>query len=139
MASPSRALADRGPRRTEPGPVLHPMENFAVEWYRAWNAHDLDRILRHYRKDVTFRSPFVAAITGRPEGILLGRRELASYFARALTAYPDLHFEPLALFAGVSGLVLHYRSVDGLLAAEVMALDRDLHVITAAAHYDGLP
>jgi hypothetical protein len=136
MAPLSSALTERGSWLMEPGPAVQRMQSFAEEWYEAWNTHDLDRILRHYREDVTFRSPFVAAITGRQEGILLGRRELASYFERALLAYPDLRFEPLALFAEAHGLVLQYRSVDGLTAAEVMWLDRNLRVITAVAHYD---
>ncbi len=120
-------------------PTVEQAKGFAEEWYRAWNAHDLDRILSHYREDVTLSSPFVAAITGREDGTVVGRDELASYFGRALDAYPDLRFEPLALFFGAGSVVLHYRSVRGLLAAEAMELDRDLRVTTAMAHYDQLP
>jgi hypothetical protein len=111
-------------------------QEFAAEWYEAWNAHDLDRILPHYRDDVTLRSPFVVVITGREDGTIVGRDELASYFGGALDAYPDLRFEPRALFVGAGSVVLHYRSVRGLLTAEVMGLDRDLRVTTVLAHYD---
>jgi hypothetical protein len=114
-------------------------QEFAEEWYEAWNAHDLERIVSHYREDVTFRSPFVTAITGCEDGTLIGRDDLASYFGRALDAIPDLRFEPRALFVGVGSVVLHYRSARGLLAAETMSLDRDLRVSGAMAHYDQLP
>jgi ketosteroid isomerase-like protein len=134
----SRPLAASGPRPIAPGPALLRARRFAEEWYEAWNAHDLDRILSHYREDVTFRSPFVAAITGREDGALVGRDELASYFRRALEAYPDLHFEPLELFLGAGSVVVHYRSVRGSRAAEAMWLDRDLRVTIAIAHYDRL-
>jgi ketosteroid isomerase-like protein len=112
---------------------------FAEQWYEAWNVHDLERIVSHYRQDVTFSSPFVTAITGRADGTLVGQDDLASYFARALEAFPGLRFEPLALFVGVDSVVLHYRRVPGLLAAEAMCLDRDLRVGAAMAHYDRLP
>jgi len=35
-------------------------ERFAREWYAAWNAHDLDRILSHYADDVEMASPLVS-------------------------------------------------------------------------------
>jgi hypothetical protein len=114
-------------------------QEFAEEWYEAWNVHDLERIVSHYREDVTFRSPFVRAITGREDGTLIGHDDLASYCGRALDAFPDLRFEPLALFVGAGSVVLHYRSVRGFLAAEAMSLDRDLRVSGAMAHYDRLP
>jgi hypothetical protein len=114
-------------------------QEFAEEWYDAWNVHDLERIISHYREDVTFRSPFVTAITGREDGTLIGHDDLASYCGRALDAFPDLRFEPLALFVGAGSVVLHYRSVRGFLAAEAMSLDRDLRVSGAMAHYDRLP
>jgi hypothetical protein len=139
MARPSRALADSGPRLTQPGPALPQAQEFAEEWYVAWNAHDLDRILSHYRDDVTLRSPLVSAITGREDAVVVGRDALASYFRRGLETYPDLHFEPQALFVGAGSVVLQYRSVRGLLTAEVMSLDRDLRVTNVMAHYDRLP
>jgi len=46
---------------------------------------------------------------------------------------------PLALFVGAGSVVLHYRSVRGLLAAEAMTLDSELRVGAAMAHYDQLP
>jgi ketosteroid isomerase-like protein len=138
-SQPMRQLHARGPRLTQPGSALLQAQEFAEEWYEAWNTHDLDRILSHYRDDVTLRSPLAAVITGREEGIVVGRDALASYFSRGLEAYPDLRFEPLALFVGVGSVVLHYRSTRGLLTAEVMGLDRDLRVMTVMAHYDRLP
>jgi hypothetical protein len=139
MAQPSRPLGASGRRLTEPGPALPQAQEFAEEWYEAWNGHDLDRILSHYRDDVTLRSPLVPTITGQKDAIVVGRDALASYFRRGLEAYPDLHFEPLALFVGAGSVVLQYRSVHGSLTAEVMGLDRDLRVTNVMAHYDQLP
>ena len=75
---------------------------FAREWIEAWNAHDIDRILSHYREDVRFVSPF-AARRRRPHGELRGRLALRDYFERGLASYPALHFEPIAALGGDRG------------------------------------
>jgi hypothetical protein len=107
---------------------------FASEWIEAWNARDLDRIVSHYREDLVLVSPF-AARAGAPAGTIRGLAALRDYFGRALQAFPELHFEPFAALAGVDSVALHYRSVEGREAIEVMELDPDHRVRRVAAHY----
>jgi hypothetical protein len=110
-------------------------EEIAREWLAAWNAHDLEAILAHYHADVEFISPFVARLVGREDGMLRGISELRDYFGRALAAYPLLRFEEARVLIGVRSLVLQYRSVNGLVAAETMELDDSGRVVRALAHY----
>lgn len=107
---------------------------FEHEWIEAWNAHDIDRILSHYRDDVRFVSPF-AARAGAPQGELRGRPALRDYFARALASYPTLHFQPIAALGGVQSIALQYHSVEDRQAVEVMQLDARGQVRRASAHY----
>jgi ketosteroid isomerase-like protein len=107
----------------------------AEEWYAAWNAHDLERILAHYSDDVVFVSPFAVEIAGRADGRLEGIEALRAYFAAGLERFPDLEFEPIALMVGLDSLVLHYRSVQNLLAAELMHVGEDGLVTEVIAHY----
>jgi len=121
-----------------PDPIMSPPspQDFAAAWYAAWNSHDLEAILAHYAEDVVFTSPFVVRLTGDPSGTLRGRDALRGYFGKALAKYPSLHFEPLGLYTGAHSLVLHYRSVEGLLAAETMHRDaRSGHVAAVQCHY----
>jgi ketosteroid isomerase-like protein len=111
------------------------MRLLAADWYEAWNAHDLDRILSHYSEDVVFTSPFVAKLGTSPEGRLVGKAALRDYFGVALERFPDLEFEPIALLTGLNSMVLHYRSVEGRLAAELMVLGADGLVHETIAHY----
>jgi hypothetical protein len=108
---------------------------FAEAWVRAWNAHDLDAILSHYTDDVEFESPFVARLLGEPSGIVRGKDALRDYFGRGLPAYPELHFTLLGVLVGVSSVTVYYRSIQDLLAAEVMWLAADGRVTRVAAHY----
>jgi catechol 2,3-dioxygenase-like lactoylglutathione lyase family enzyme len=107
----------------------------ARAWAEAWNAHDLEAILAHYRDDVVFASPFAVDLAGRDDGTLHGKKELRAYFARALERVPDLEFTDVQAFGGLASVVLVYRSVRGLLAAETMELDEDGLVARVLAHY----
>jgi hypothetical protein len=107
---------------------------FEREWIAAWNAHDIDRIVSHYRDDVRFVSPFAARF-GAPHGELRGRRALRDYFERGLATYPALHFQPIAALGGIGSVALHYRSVEDRQAIEVMELDARGQVRRATAHY----
>lgn len=108
---------------------------FAEEWVAAWNSHKLDRIMEHYAADVEFTSPFVASIMGRADGTLRGTEPLRAYFFRALQAYPGLKFELCRVYTGMNSVVLEYRSVKGLLAAETMELGADGRVVRVRCHY----
>lgn len=110
-------------------------DRFAIEWIGAWNAHDLDAIVAHYAEDVSFVSPFVAALTGEESARIEGRDGLREYFRQGLEAFPDLHFELYTALPGASSIALHYRSVGGRLAIETMELDAAGLVSRAAAHY----
>ena len=111
---------------------------FEREWISAWNAHDLARILSHYRDDVEFVSPLAARV-GAPNGKLHGRTALAAYFERGLATYPALHFQPIAALGGVGSIALHYRAVEDREAIEVMELDAHGRVHGATVHYTATP
>jgi len=110
-------------------------QEFAREWYAAWNAHDLDRILSHYTDDVEMTSPLVSVLTGAADGRIVGKEALRAYFAAGLETYPALHFEPLELFVGVSSLALRYVGASGQPSAEVVFLDDEGKIARYFAHY----
>jgi ketosteroid isomerase-like protein len=110
-------------------------QQFAREWYAAWNAHDLERILNHYADEVEMASPLVSLLTGEADGRIVGKEALRAYFTAGLEKYPSLRFEPLELFVEVNSLVLHYVSANGQAAAEVVFLDEDGKIARYLAHY----
>lgn len=110
-------------------------QHFAAEWIAAWNAHDLDRVLVHYRDDFTMTSPRIVDIANEPSGCLQGKPVIATYWARALALMPELRFELIATCVGVDSIALHYRNDRGRLAVEVFRFAADGLVTEAAAHY----
>jgi ketosteroid isomerase-like protein len=101
-------------------------EQFAEEWVRAWNAHDVEAVLAHFHDDVVFTSPVAARIVPDSEGIVRGKDALRHYWSTALEALPELHFEVLAVYRGQSALVINYRNHRGELVNEVLTFDGDL-------------
>lgn len=104
---------------------------FAAEWEAAWNSHDLDRILAHYSADVIFRSAKAMRLVGHGE--MRGKAALRDYWARALTAQPDLSFVVVDVLHGHGMLVITYRNQRGVLAAETLRFGPDGLVVEASA------
>lgn len=107
---------------------------FAAEWIAAWNAHDLDRVLKHYAEDFEMRSPLIVTIAGEPSGRLQGKAAVRAYWAKGLQLLPALHFELVSILVGVEGLTLLYQGHRGLVA-EVFRFDTDWNVVAVSAHY----
>ncbi len=108
---------------------------FAQEWIEAWNSHDLDQILRHYTDDVELVSPLAETVLGPGRVTLKGKDALRDYWGRALRKYPDLRFTLFRAYAGAGSLVVHYQSVQALVAVECMELDETGRVRRVLAHY----
>ena len=104
---------------------------FAVEWEAAWNSHDIERILSHYRDDIVFRSRKAVALVG--SGEVKGKANLRTYWSAALERQPDLKFDVQNVFEGHEMMVITYRNHRGVLAAETLHFGCDNLVHTAAA------
>jgi ketosteroid isomerase-like protein len=109
-------------------------ERFAKEWVEAWNAHDLDRVLSHYEDDFEMSSPIIVSMVGEPSGTLRGKPAIRAYWAKALKALPNLHFELLTALAGVNSVTVYYKGHRGLVA-EVFHFGASGKVSKAYAHY----
>jgi hypothetical protein len=110
-------------------------ERFAEEWFAAWNAHDLARILSHYEDDFEMASPRIVEIAGEPSGVLQGKERVGAYWGKALRLIPDLRFERLAVFVGARSIAIHYSNQAGRLAVETLEFGVSERVTRAAAHY----
>ena len=107
----------------------------AQRWIEAWNSRDLVSILSHYSEDIEFTSPFGLKLMGDENGTITGRDRLKEYFQKGLSAYPELKFELMNVLSGVDSITLYYKSVNGLLAAEVMTIDSEGKISKVIAHY----
>jgi ketosteroid isomerase-like protein len=100
--------------------------DFAAQWERDWNAHDLDALLAHFSPDVVFTSPVAAQLLPDCDGVIRGRDALRAYWSHALELLPDLRFTVEAVYAGVDAVVINYRNHAGNRVCEVLTFDGPL-------------
>jgi ketosteroid isomerase-like protein len=120
--------------------------DFAAQWERDWNAHDLDALLAHFSPDVVFTSPVAAQLLPDCDGVIRGRDALRAYWSHALELLPDLRFTVEAVYAGVDAVVINYRNHAGNRVCEVLTFDGPLvsagqatYETDSAAAASGLP
>jgi predicted ester cyclase len=109
--------------------------NLADHWVAAWNAHDLDLIMTHYEDTVELTSPVAAQLLGTPDGKVVGKASLRTYFQRGLEAYPELQFQLADVLCGINSVVLYYTNQKGTRTAEFMELSATGKVARVVANY----
>src|SRR3984957_11777445 len=95
---------------------------FADQWVKDWNAHDVDALLEHFADDVVFTSPVAIRLLGG-DGVIRGKEALREYWSAGVRLIPDLHFEMLDLYVGISTLVINYRNQVGGVVCEVLTFE----------------
>ena len=100
-------------------------KSYTDAWVRAWNAHDVEALLDHFADDVVFTSPVAARVIPASGGVVRGKAALREYWTTALKALPDLHFDVVGVYRGVSTLVISYRNHRGELVNEVLTFGSD--------------
>ncbi|MEP7026848.1 MAG: nuclear transport factor 2 family protein [Actinomycetota bacterium] len=101
-------------------------QKFADRWAAAWNSHDVEAVLSHFADDAVFTSPVAAQLLAGSDGVIRGKAALRDYWLEGLRRIPDLKFEVLGVYAGLSTLVINYRNQRGGLVSEVLVFDGDL-------------
>ena len=109
---------------------------FASRWIKSWNDHDIASIISHYSEDVEYFSAFLTKLADNPTGTLRGKGAVKEYVAKGLAMYPDLQFVLMNVFWGVWSVVLQYKSVNNLVAAEVFEFNESGLVSRVQCHYD---
>lgn len=112
---------------------------FAGAWFAAWNAHDVEGIMRLYAEGIEHSSQFIARYTpagDSPPKSIVGKAGVKAYFARALARNPDLKFVPMHIATGLETVTLVYRRMNGDLAAECFWFDGAGMVVRSISHYE---
>ncbi|WP_347053440.1 nuclear transport factor 2 family protein [Flavobacterium olei] len=113
-------------------------KNFAKEWIKSWNSHDLEDIMKHYADDLEITTPMIKLAGGIESGSLQGKENVKAYWSKALQKFPDLKFELLDVTSGVNSVALYYQSIMDKKAVEVMFFNENGLVNKMIAHYTDL-
>ena len=86
----------------------------------AWNSHDLENILSHYRDDFELNSPIIKKVLNIESGTLIGKEAVRGWWRQCLNKIPDLTFE----FIDVA------ESTDGSIALIQRSSHNNKHVVS---------
>ena len=67
-------------------------------------------MLAHFAEDVVFTSPVAARVLQDSGGVVRGKDALRAYWTLALQRVPDLQFELVGTYVGVSTIVINDRN-----------------------------
>lgn len=93
---------------------------FADAWAAAWNARDIEAVLRHFHEDASFSSPFAALVFPESKGRLIGKSAIRDYWSIGIARIPDLHFTVDTVFVGVDCLAIAYVNQKQVRVCEVL-------------------
>lgn len=110
-------------------------QKFAKEWIESWNSHDLENIMKHYSEDIEITTPMIKLAGGIESGSLVGKQSVKDYWNKALTKFPNLHFELIEVTSSVNSVALYYKSIMNKMAIEVMFFNEKGLVNKMIAHY----
>lgn len=111
---------------------------FSEQWVAAWNAHDVESVLKHFHEEVVFTSPVAAELLPETAGLVRGKSALRRYWTRALQRIPDLRFVVEDVYQGIDTVVIAYRNQADELMSEVLRFSGDA-VIEGHATYLASP
>jgi ketosteroid isomerase-like protein len=105
------------------------------EWIAAWNSHDLERVLALYAEDSEMTSDRIPAMGFDPSGTLRGKDRIRTYWAKALTLLPDLHFELIDTYVSPDSIVVFYQNQRGARICEYLRLNAKGKIVQGSANH----
>ncbi len=110
----------------------------AQKWLRAFNEHDLEKLLNLYHTDAKHYSPKLKARQPETNGLIKGKDQLRRWWKDAFDRLPTLHYAVTALTANADRVFMEYtRKVNGeedLFVAELLEIKDDLIVASRVYH-----
>lgn len=115
------------------------LEALARVWVAAFNARDLERLLRLYAEDALHTSPKLRARDPSTRGEIRGKPALRGWWADSMARLPGLHYALRHVAAGAGRVVIEYErknpGQESSMVAEVFVVEGGL--IRASHVYHG--
>lgn len=112
--------------------------NIAKEWLKAFNAHDLERLLKLYAEDAIHYSPKLKVRHPETDGLIKGKPALRNWWHDAFERIPQLEYREKTITADEDRVFMEYtRLVPGeetINVAEVLEIKEGLIVASRVYH-----
>jgi predicted SnoaL-like aldol condensation-catalyzing enzyme len=102
-------------------------EQIALQWFAAFNEHNLEKLLAVYDDNAKHYSPKLKIRQPETEGWIVGKDALRAWWQDAFDRLPTLHYELNKLTANNERVFMEYtRQAEGeedMLVAEVLEIE----------------
>ncbi len=90
------------------------LNRIALDWFDAFNQHDLERLLALYDEEAEHYSPKLKVRNPLTNGLIKGKQALRDWWQDSFNRLPTLHYKVLHLIAHDNRVFMEYiRQVDG--------------------------
>lgn len=81
-------------------------------WTKAWNDHNIKKVLSLYSENILFSSPKVKSVypNNRTSATITNKKDLEEYFCLGLKKFPMLHFRPIDYFLKNHKVIFEYSA-----------------------------
>lgn len=104
-------------------------------WVEAWNARDLERVLKLYDEEAVMTSDRIPAMGFDASGTVRGKQSLRAYWGKALALLPELHFSLIDVFVSPDSVVVFYASERGKKICEYLRVNDAGLIVQGAANH----
>ncbi|MEY4874862.1 MAG: hypothetical protein RL708_11 [Bacteroidota bacterium] len=87
---------------------MNDIQHIAHSWFKAFNEHDVEKILSLYDDDAEHYSPKLKIHQPETNGLIKGKTALRNWWADAFNRLPNLHYEVLKLTADEEQIFMEY-------------------------------
>ena len=110
-------------------------KDMGQRWIDAWNSHDLGRVLTLYDDGAEMSSAHIIRLGFSADGKLRGKEHLRTYWSRALSMLPDLHFELLDVSTAPDSIIVRYRNERGDTMSEYLRFNEAGKIVQGSANH----
>lgn len=113
-------------------------KTIAIQWFAAFNNHDLDTLLALYHDNASHYSPKLKIRQPDTKGLIKGKENLRNWWQDSFDRIPSLRYEVQKLTADDKQVFMEYtRYADGdepLMVGEVLEIEDNLIIFSRVYH-----
>lgn len=87
---------------------MNTLKTIALQWFEAFNQHNIDMLLHLYHNDAEHYSPKLKVLHPDTNGLIKGKEALRMWWTDAFKRLPDLHYKVIKLTADEHQVFMEY-------------------------------
>ncbi len=113
-------------------------KQIAIQWFEAFNAHDLEKLLSLYDDNAQHFSPKLKVRKPETNGLVIGKDALRSWWQDSFDRLPSLQYEVVKLTADEYQVFMEYirhvENEEDLYVGETLTIENNVIVASRVFH-----